>query len=105
MVPDRNGDSSIELCAPDQGRDDALRVLLHHPLRVMLHHHHRRPSGKRCTKKVAPVLGGFDQTRYATERLWATAKDGVKVGEGRVAQTCGGACRRKDRSPGGWNSR
>lgn len=36
-------------------------------------------TGKRCTKKVAPVLGGFDQTRYATERLWATAKDGVKV--------------------------
>ncbi|GIL43661.1 hypothetical protein Vafri_1337 [Volvox africanus] len=34
---------------------------------------------KQCVKKVAPVLGGFDQTRYVTERLWATAKDGVKV--------------------------
>ncbi|GLC51718.1 hypothetical protein PLESTB_000532400 [Pleodorina starrii] len=36
-------------------------------------------TGKRCVKKVAPVLGGFDQSRYVTERLWATAPDGVKV--------------------------
>ncbi len=26
-----------------------------------------------------PVLGGFDQSNYETERLWCTAPDGVKV--------------------------
>ena len=26
-----------------------------------------------------PVLGGFDQRNYRTERLWATAKDGIRV--------------------------
>ncbi|KAG2483154.1 hypothetical protein HYH03_017946 [Edaphochlamys debaryana] len=36
-------------------------------------------TGKRAVKKVAPVLGGFDSSRYTTERLWATAADGVKV--------------------------
>ncbi|KAG2423507.1 hypothetical protein HXX76_015255 [Chlamydomonas incerta] len=36
-------------------------------------------TGKRCEKKVAPVLGGFERSRYVTERLWATAPDGVKV--------------------------
>ncbi|GFR48589.1 hypothetical protein Agub_g10492, partial [Astrephomene gubernaculifera] len=36
-------------------------------------------TGKRCVKKVAPVLGGFDRSRYVTERRWATAADGVKV--------------------------
>jgi protease II len=30
-------------------------------------------------KKVQPVLGGFDSSRYATERLWATAPDGTRV--------------------------
>ncbi|MBW3649188.1 MAG: S9 family peptidase, partial [Actinobacteria bacterium] len=29
--------------------------------------------------KQAPVLGGFDPTRYRTERQWATAPDGTKV--------------------------
>ncbi|MFG6462618.1 S9 family peptidase [Roseateles sp. DXS20W] len=29
--------------------------------------------------KVAPVQGGYDASLYATERLWATAPDGVKV--------------------------
>ncbi len=33
----------------------------------------------RATKKVTPVLGGFDKSKYTTLRLWATAKDGVKV--------------------------
>lgn len=28
---------------------------------------------------MQPVLGGFDQSRYATERLWAKAKDGTQV--------------------------
>ena len=30
-------------------------------------------------KKVQPVLGGFDKDDYKTERLWASAPDGVKV--------------------------
>lgn len=29
--------------------------------------------------KEQPVLGGFDKTQYVTERLYATAKDGVKI--------------------------
>ena len=29
--------------------------------------------------KRTEVLGGFDQTNYRTERVWATARDGVKV--------------------------
>ena len=33
----------------------------------------------RATKKVQPVLGGFDKDGYRTERLWATASDGTKV--------------------------
>lgn len=33
----------------------------------------------RATKKVQPVLGGFDSANYRTERLWATAPDGVRV--------------------------
>jgi oligopeptidase B len=28
---------------------------------------------------VLPVLGGFDPSSYRTERLWATAPDGVRV--------------------------
>lgn len=33
----------------------------------------------RSTKKVQPVLGGFESANYHTERLWATAPDGVRV--------------------------
>ena len=33
----------------------------------------------RRVRKVMPVLGGFDQSNYRTERLWATAEDGVRV--------------------------
>lgn len=36
-------------------------------------------TGKRMVKRVAPVLGGFEQDKYVTERLWATASDGTKV--------------------------
>jgi hypothetical protein len=36
-------------------------------------------SGKRSVKKVQQVLGGFDRSMYRTERVWATAPDGVKV--------------------------
>jgi len=34
---------------------------------------------KRTLLKQQEVLGGYDPARYATERLWATARDGVKV--------------------------
>lgn len=36
-------------------------------------------TGNRATKKVQPVLGGFDQNEYRTDRLWASAPDGIKV--------------------------
>lgn len=36
-------------------------------------------TGERAIKKVQPVLGGFDSGKYKTERIWATAPDGIKV--------------------------
>jgi oligopeptidase B len=36
-------------------------------------------SRAKNVKKVAPVLGGFDSNNYATELVWVTARDGVKV--------------------------
>jgi oligopeptidase B len=36
-------------------------------------------SGKSTLRKQQEVLGGYDPTQYASERLWATARDGVKV--------------------------
>ncbi|MDA7978029.1 MAG: S9 family peptidase [Pirellulales bacterium] len=36
-------------------------------------------SGTRTLLKQDPVLGGFDSENYVTERLWATARDGVQV--------------------------
>jgi oligopeptidase B len=33
----------------------------------------------RTVVKETPVLGGYDRSRYVTERLWATAPDGVRV--------------------------
>ncbi|HEX5756121.1 MAG TPA: S9 family peptidase [Arenimonas sp.] len=36
-------------------------------------------TGERKLLKEQPVLGGFDKAHYATERLWATARDGTKV--------------------------
>jgi oligopeptidase B len=36
-------------------------------------------TGARRLLKRQPVLGGFDADRYATERVWATARDGTKV--------------------------
>ncbi|MGV3520128.1 S9 family peptidase [Luteitalea sp.] len=36
-------------------------------------------TGARTLVKESPVLGGFDRTRYATERLWVTARDGARV--------------------------
>jgi oligopeptidase B len=40
---------------------------------------HDMTSGKRQTKKVQPVLGGFAKEDYVTERHWVTASDGVEV--------------------------
>jgi oligopeptidase B len=36
-------------------------------------------TGKQTLLKQTEVLGGYDKSKYATERLWATARDGVKV--------------------------
>ena len=36
-------------------------------------------TGQQTLLKQTEVLGGYDKTRYATERLWAPARDGVKV--------------------------
>ncbi len=36
-------------------------------------------SRTRTLRKEQPVLGGFDKSKYAAERLWATASDGTKV--------------------------
>ena len=36
-------------------------------------------SGQSILRKQQPVLGGYDPTFYATERLWATAPDGTRV--------------------------
>ena len=36
-------------------------------------------TGKSTLLKQQEVLGGYDPKKYASERLWATARDGVKV--------------------------
>lgn len=36
-------------------------------------------TGEKQLLKQTEVLGGFDKNNYATERVWATASDGVKV--------------------------
>ncbi len=36
-------------------------------------------TGKSQLLKQQEVLGGYDPSQYATERLWATARDGTKV--------------------------
>ncbi len=36
-------------------------------------------TGKATLLKRQEVLGGYDPNRYASERLWATARDGVRV--------------------------
>jgi oligopeptidase B len=36
-------------------------------------------TGKRELRKRDPVLGNYDPANYATERVWATARDGTKV--------------------------
>jgi oligopeptidase B len=36
-------------------------------------------TGKSTLRKQQEVLGGYDPKQYVSERLWATARDGVKV--------------------------
>ncbi|MBS0198923.1 MAG: S9 family peptidase [Proteobacteria bacterium] len=36
-------------------------------------------SGERRLLKQQPVLGGYDQSNYVTERVWVPARDGVQV--------------------------
>jgi oligopeptidase B len=36
-------------------------------------------TGKSALRKQQEVLGGYDPRQYTTERLWATARDGIKV--------------------------
>jgi oligopeptidase B len=36
-------------------------------------------TGERRLLKQQPVLGGYDQQNYVTERVWAPARDGVQV--------------------------
>ena len=36
-------------------------------------------TGESALLKREPVLGGYDPARYVTERLWAVARDGVRV--------------------------
>jgi len=36
-------------------------------------------SGERTLRKRDPVLGGYDPANYATERVWAPARDGTKI--------------------------
>lgn len=36
-------------------------------------------DGQRTVLKQQEIVGGYDASRYATERLWVTARDGVQV--------------------------
>ncbi|MDQ3228770.1 MAG: S9 family peptidase [Pseudomonadota bacterium] len=36
-------------------------------------------TGERKLLKRDPVLGGYDQANYVTERVWVTARDGAKI--------------------------
>jgi oligopeptidase B len=36
-------------------------------------------TGERTLLKRQPVLGGYDPANYATERVWATARDGTRI--------------------------
>ncbi|GAB4839665.1 hypothetical protein Ancab_029191 [Ancistrocladus abbreviatus] len=40
---------------------------------------HDMDTGVSILKKIEPVLGGFDASKYATERKWATASDGTQI--------------------------
>jgi len=42
-------------------------------------HDYDMAAGTSALLKREEVLGGFDPARYASERLWATARDGVRV--------------------------
>lgn len=36
-------------------------------------------TGERRLRKVEPVLGGFERSNYRVERLWAPARDGIRI--------------------------
>ena len=36
-------------------------------------------TGEKVVRKVTPVLGGFDSSKYVSERVMATAQDGVRI--------------------------
>jgi oligopeptidase B len=36
-------------------------------------------TGRQTLLKQTEVLGGYDKSRYVTERLWATARDGARI--------------------------
>ena len=67
------------------GRHAGLRIA--RPTATTTRASSRRPSvfdydmltGKSTLLKQQEVLGGYDPTQYVSERLWATARDGVKV--------------------------
>ena len=40
---------------------------------------HNVASGKRTVLKQTPVLGGFESSDYAAERVWASARDGARI--------------------------
>lgn len=40
---------------------------------------HNVASGTRTVLKQTPVLGGFESSDYATERVWASARDGARI--------------------------
>lgn len=72
---------AYELSAGSQGDFDSTVLRVHYtslstPDTVL---DFNMDTGDRAQKKVQPVLGGFDASRYASQRLWATAHDGVKV--------------------------
>ncbi|MEZ5535695.1 MAG: S9 family peptidase [Thiolinea sp.] len=45
----------------------------------MTHYETDLDNGQRVTLKQQAVLGDFSRTNYASERIWITARDGVKV--------------------------
>ncbi|MGA2184752.1 MAG: S9 family peptidase [Bryobacteraceae bacterium] len=45
-------------------------------------------TGKSTLRKQQEVLGGYDPKQYASERLWATARDGVRVPISIVYKKC-----------------
>lgn len=58
---------------------DWLRYEYESPLRPPTTYELDMKTGKRRMLKREEVLGGFDRDNYATERVWAEARDGTKI--------------------------